>query len=80
MAPPELTRKCVRYPAGPLLFSKISVGGAVFLDDANRDDEKQILKNWAAEFPEFRKEHRETEKGLAVLWKASAGDLTNHQD
>lgn len=65
--PPKATRSLARYPAGPALFGRLSPGAAVFLDDASRPDEQQILRRWAAEFPEIEQRQLACEKGAAIL-------------
>lgn len=65
--PPLATGSLARYPAGPVLFPRLSKQGAVFIDDANRDDEKAILSRWKNEFPWLLQTMRYCEKGCAVL-------------
>lgn len=65
--PPMDTRPTARYPAGPVLFPRLSVHAAVFLDDSAREDEKKILETWRKEFPALRQTSRICEKGCAVL-------------
>ncbi len=65
--PPQATRSLARYPAGPALFGSLSPGAAVFLDDAYRPDEQQILRRWADEYPEIEQRLLPCEKGCAVL-------------
>jgi len=65
--PPQATRSCARYPAGPALFVCLSPGAAVFLDDARRHDEQQILRRWANEYPEIEQRQLPSEKGAAIL-------------
>lgn len=65
--PPQATRALARYPAGPLLFSRLAPGAHVFLDDAARDDEVAILQRWQQEFPALQQSGRACEKGCAVL-------------
>jgi predicted O-methyltransferase YrrM len=67
--PPAATGNLARYPAGPLLFDRLSPRAAVFVDDSNRDQEQTILARWRQEFPCFRLEVRHCEKGCVVLWK-----------
>jgi predicted O-methyltransferase YrrM len=66
--PPEETGKLARYPAA-LLFERLSPGAAVFLDDADRVQERTIVQLWVQEFSDFRREHRSSETGCAILWK-----------
>lgn len=65
--PPQATRSLARYPAGPALFGSLSPGAAVFLDDAQRPDEQQILRRWADEYPEIEQRQIPCEKGAAIL-------------
>jgi hypothetical protein len=65
--PPQATRPLARYPAGPLLFPKLAAGAHVFLDDATRADELDILRRWRREFPALHQSTRACEKGCSVL-------------
>lgn len=65
--PPQATRAFARYPAGPALFGRLSPGAAVFLDDARRPDEQEILRRWAEEYPEIEQRLLPCEKGAAIL-------------
>jgi len=67
--PPGDTRPLARYPAGPFLFNRLNIGAFVFLDDANRSDEKEILKIWKEEHPDLKQEVSYCEKGCAILDK-----------
>lgn len=68
--PPAGLRAESRYPAGPILIPRLSLGAAVMLDDADRPDERRIIERWQAEFPGLRAEKRQAEKGLVVLSQA----------
>jgi tRNA(1-methyladenosine) methyltransferase and related methyltransferases len=65
--PPGTLRSMARYPAGPFLFQRLAPSGAVFMDDANRSDEKATVQRWLEEFPALRSEVRDCEKGCVVL-------------
>lgn len=39
----------------------------VYLDDADRPDETEIVKRWLREFPDSSLETVDTEKGTAIL-------------
>ena len=69
--PPQATRALARYPAGPLLFPRLSAGAAVFLDDAARPGERAVLQRWEAEFPQLMQTTRPCEKGCTVLTSAA---------
>lgn len=62
--PPMATRPLARYPAGPILFPKLAGGSVVFLDDADRADEKQVLRLWVEETPGVIVTQLTAEKGL----------------
>jgi predicted O-methyltransferase YrrM len=70
--PPKDTGLQARYPAGPVLFPRLAPGGAVFLDDAKRDDEVAILDRWRLEFPTMSQQLLHCEKGCALLRKTSS--------
>ncbi|MDH3343077.1 MAG: class I SAM-dependent methyltransferase, partial [Gammaproteobacteria bacterium] len=65
--PPGFIQKNSRYPALPLLFEKFSKKCSVFLDDAARDDEKELVAQWQAEFSGIEHEYLEFERGCSVL-------------
>ena len=68
--PPFSTSECARYPAIPLLFDKMTTGAAIFLDDANRAQEKETVKRWRSEHPTLStRQAPECEKGLVILVK-----------
>ena len=65
--PPGFIQKNSRYPALPLLFDKLSKQSKAFLDDAARDDEKELVAQWQAEFSGVEHEYLEFERGCSVL-------------
>lgn len=65
--PPGFIQKNSRYPALPLLFEKFSKQAKVFLDDAARDDEKELVAQWQAEYSNVEHEHIDFERGCSVL-------------
>ena len=65
--PPESTGPLARYPAGPALFPRLANEGVVFLDDANRYTETEILRRWKMEFPELSQSAAYCEKGCGIL-------------
>lgn len=48
--PPKRTGKLARWPAGPLLFPRLSADGMVLLDDAARPDEVEAVRRWSAAY------------------------------
>jgi predicted O-methyltransferase YrrM len=65
--PPLMTRPQARYPAGPILLPRLARGGVLFLDDADRLDERNAAERWEREFPEFEVTRIPTEKGCIRL-------------
>ena len=65
--PPGFIQKNSRFPALPLLFDRLSDNCTVFLDDAARDDEKEIVSLWQEAYPVSRCDYLELERGCAVL-------------
>jgi rhodanese-related sulfurtransferase len=71
--PPASLGPFARYPAGPKLLPRLSGRGAVLVDDADRDDERQIVQRWQDEFPALKARQVIAEKGLVVLEQAEPG-------
>jgi len=61
--PPETTNPLARYPALPVLHGRLSDRFAMFLDDAGRTDEIEMLARWKAEFP-FCKQNKRVKRGV----------------
>lgn len=60
--------KNARYPAIPILKKYLKTGSVVLLDDAKRDDEKEIMELWKKENSEISSVHLEnTERGAAEI-------------
>ncbi len=70
--PPMPMEKMIRYPAGPLLFPRLSSRAAVFVDDADRRGDQQVISRWFEENPDFGGETIDCEKGCMVLRRKSA--------
>lgn len=65
--PPVKTNQLARYPALPLLISKLSNECIILLDDAARPSEQQAVSQWLGEFPGFKQEYISNKKGLSIL-------------
>jgi predicted O-methyltransferase YrrM len=65
--PPEKTQKNARFPALPLLIDKLSDSAVIILDDSARKEEKEIVRMWLKEYPEFEHQYIDSEKGISVL-------------
>lgn len=65
--PSGFIQKRSRYPALPMLFDRLSDGCEIFLDDAGRQDEKEIVEYWLDEFKGLDHTFIENERGCSVL-------------
>jgi len=70
--PPEKTGPLARYPAVPLLIDKLNPRAMLFLDDAARAQEREILGLWEQNFSVDVRFERDFEKGLARISFPSA--------
>jgi len=65
--PSGFIQKNARYPALPLLVDQLSQGCKVFMDDAGREDELEIVELWKERISGVEAEYLETERGCAKL-------------
>jgi len=65
--PPGFLQKNSRYPALPQLMDKLASACTVFLDDAAREDEQNIVALWLEQYPEFQFEYIDNERGCSIL-------------
>ncbi|WP_179228526.1 class I SAM-dependent methyltransferase [Leptolyngbya ohadii] len=68
--PPKDTQKLARYPALPLLWEWLSDEAIVLLDDADREDEREIVRRWQQEYSgkcRIDAQWIATEKGACIL-------------
>ena len=61
-----------RYPAGPELLPKLARTGHVFIDDANRRGERNMVERWCRLHPDLGVRERPAEKGCLELYRADA--------
>ncbi len=52
--PPQKVHKAVRYPALPVLRTRLGPGAVIVLDDGHRPGEQAVLARWLAEQPALR--------------------------
>lgn len=64
--PPFWIQPMSRLPAMPLLKDYLSSNSVIILDDANRSDEKEIIKRWSEEL-QCQAEWIDTEKGTVIM-------------
>lgn len=67
--PPQATGSLARYPALPKLLPRLASSFRIYVDDANRPDEQEMVNRWRAEMPSLEKETRPAEKGLTIVYR-----------
>jgi predicted O-methyltransferase YrrM len=65
--PPGALQPLSRYPALPLLSHTFNRQAVIVLDDAARQDEKEIVRRWQQKFDGWVSEEVNCEKGAVVL-------------
>jgi len=65
--PPGFIQKHSRFPAIPLLLNKLTDQSCIFLDDAARDEEKELVSMWLQMYPFIEHEYIATERGCSLL-------------
>jgi len=70
--PPHKTRSMARYPAVPMLESRLSDSAIVVLDDADRTDEHAIAEQWLEYLPDFELEYARSPYGTAILRRSAS--------
>lgn len=65
--PPEVTGPLARYPALPLMWSRLSESAVIVLDDFVRPAEQGAVERWLDEYATLAVEQLRTEKGTAIL-------------
>lgn len=65
--PPGTTGPLARYPALPLMRSRLADGATIVLDDHTREEEQETASRWVAELPEAAVTTHSFEKGAAVF-------------
>ncbi len=67
--PPGFLQPLSRYPALPMLASRLAPGCQILLDDAGREDERQAVARWRARYPGLEAQALEAERGcVRLLW------------
>jgi predicted O-methyltransferase YrrM len=70
--PPHKTRPMARYPAVPMLASRLSDTAIVVLDDVHRSDEQAIAEQWLEHLPGYELEYANSPYGTAILRRPSS--------
>jgi len=68
--PPNAVGPLARYPALSALASRLGERFHLFLDDADRPQEREVVERWQQELPGLSLQRPRAEKGLAVLSRA----------
>ncbi len=66
--PPMPIGPKARYPVGPVLFPRLNKDATVFLNDADRDDEREIVRRWTKDSSNFELTNHTREKGCVSLY------------
>ncbi|MDR1554429.1 MAG: class I SAM-dependent methyltransferase [Campylobacteraceae bacterium] len=66
--PPGHTCPFARYPAMPAFYGRLSLNAQIWMDDTNRDEEKEICKTWVDKY-NLNVEYFPLEKGSCILTK-----------
>lgn len=69
--PPGFLQRHSRLPALPRLHDRLAPGASVFLDDAGRPDELEIVARWRTAYPDLAGEFVANERGCAVLHRGA---------
>ncbi|MEW8625166.1 MAG: class I SAM-dependent methyltransferase [Candidatus Thiodiazotropha sp.] len=65
--PPGFLCKHARYPALPVCYPHLNQQSTIYLDDAARQDEQEIVSLWCDRYPGLSHEYVETERGCSIL-------------
>lgn len=65
--PPFIHGKHPRHAALPKLYANLSKRAVVVLHDTHRSEESETVRMWLSQYPEFKAERFDTEKGITVL-------------
>jgi hypothetical protein len=65
--PPGRLQKNSRYPALPVMAGRMSPACNIFLDDAARQDEREIVRLWVQEIPGLSSTYIDNERGCSRL-------------
>lgn len=56
-----------RYPALPAFIAQLAPGAMIYIDDAKRPQEQEMIAMWLKEFPEFESRMYETAPGTCLF-------------
>jgi predicted O-methyltransferase YrrM len=58
-----------RYPALPMLLPQLSLNATIFIDDAGRPGETEMVRRWLERFPGWQKTVLQTGPGTCLLYR-----------
>lgn len=67
--PPEASGPQARYPALPVLKSRLAAQASVVLDDAERPDETEAARRWLADTPELQRVGDPTDRAASFVFR-----------
>ncbi len=70
--PPMTLQPLARFPAIPVLGDRLAQNAIVVLDDADRPDERELLRQWKETYRWDVAGHHYAEKGIAILRRSLA--------
>jgi predicted O-methyltransferase YrrM len=65
--PPGFLQPLARYPAFPFLHSYLAPEAVIYVDDAARPDEREIVAMWLNDDSSLMHEYVDAERGCAIL-------------
>lgn len=69
--PPKSSGKIyARFPALPFMSAKLTADALIFVDDAKREEEKNMVTEWINRYPEWQAEFYDTVDGVCLLRRA----------
>lgn len=71
--PPRKVQRLARYPAIPVLSDRLSPQSLILVDDADRADEREILRLWKRYLPAHEEIRLPTIKGTVVFERRAHG-------
>ena len=72
--PPAYVGKQARYPAVPVMESRLANSAAIVLDDTGRPDEQAVLERWIHEFSELTLAGVQAARAAFAVWNPQAVD------
>lgn len=65
--PPQKTAPLARHPVLPRMLNRMAPNAIVIMDDANREDETEVVRRWKLDYPIESEQRPACEKGCSIL-------------